>query len=85
MWEGNQNQSVQELLDIIKTESVRGGMNGNLSYLMPAFTALLVKLSTAADKRAKIIVRLTAILTILTLILTILTFVLAWKAWKSTS
>jgi hypothetical protein len=37
------------LLDEIKAEAVRGGNSGNLAFLMPAFAALLVKLSSAAN------------------------------------
>jgi hypothetical protein len=69
MWQGDPNQSTQELLDAIKTEAVRGGQNGNLTYLMPAFSALLIRLSEAADFREKIIVWLTAVLTVLTFVL----------------
>jgi hypothetical protein len=35
MWRGEPTKSVQELLDAIKTEAVRGGgTNGNLTYLI---------------------------------------------------
>jgi hypothetical protein len=82
MWRGDPTQSVQELLDAIKTESVRGGMNGNLTYLMPAFTALLVKLSEAADVRAKAMEKWTKIIVWLTAVLTVLTLALVWDAFE---
>jgi len=44
--------------------------------MMPAFTALLVKLSNAADARAKTIVKLTSVLVVLTVVIAILTAVL---------
>ena len=69
MLQGDPTQSTKELLDTIKTEAVRGAQEGNLNYLMPAFTALIVKPSAAADARARIIVWLTAILAVLTLVL----------------
>jgi hypothetical protein len=80
LFSGDPNQSTQELLDIIKSETVRGANNGNLNYLMPAFTALLVKLSDAADKRAKVVIWLTVILTVLTVIIAALTGALVWDA-----
>ena len=76
MWKGEPDWSTQQLLDAIKNESVRGGQNGNLTYLMPAFSALLVKLSNAADARAKTIVNLTWALVILTVAIAVLTAVL---------
>jgi hypothetical protein len=57
------------LLDEIKSEATRGANDGNLNYLMPAFTALLIKMSEAADRRAKILVWLTWTIAILTLAL----------------
>jgi len=65
MFKGDQSQSTKELLDYIKTEAVRGGTNGNLTYLMPAFAALFVKPSDATDFRAKVIMWLTGVLTVL--------------------
>ena len=76
MFKGEPDWTTQQLLDEIKSEAVRGGMNGNLSYLMPAFTALLVKLSTAADARAKKIVFLTWVLVVLTVVIVVLTAIL---------
>ena len=67
MWKGEPDWSTQQLLDAIKT---------NLTYLMPAFSALLVKLSNAADARAKTIVNLTWALVILTVAIAVLTAVL---------
>jgi hypothetical protein len=51
---------------------------GNLTYLMPAFTALLVKLSDAADVRAKTIESWTKAVVWLTIVLIIPTGVLVW-------
>jgi hypothetical protein len=82
LFSGDPNQSVRELLDTIKGETVRGANSGNLNYVMPAFTALLVKLSDAADKRARVIIWLTVILTVLTVILTVLTGALVWDAFE---
>jgi len=53
MFKGDPKQSTRELLDEIKAEAVRGAQEGNLTYLMPALTALFVKLSDAAKTRAK--------------------------------
>jgi len=49
MFKGEPDWSTKQLLDEIKAESVRGGNSGNLAFLMPAFAALLVKLSSAAN------------------------------------
>jgi hypothetical protein len=76
MFKGEPEWSTQELLNAIKTEAVRAGQNGNLSYLMPAFSALLVKLSDAADARARTTVILTWVLVILTVVIAILTAIL---------
>jgi len=73
---------MQELLDEIKNESVRGANDGNLNFLMPAFTALLVKLSQAADDRAKAMEKWTKVIVWLTVILTILTLALVWDAFE---
>jgi hypothetical protein len=80
MFKGEPSQSVRELLDEIKAESVRGSQHGNLTFLMPAFTALLVKLSEAADVRAKTMERWTKIIGWLTAVLAILTVVLVLDA-----
>lgn len=82
LFSGEPNQSTQELLDIIKGEAVRGANNGNLNYLMPAFTALLVKLSEAADRRANVVMWLTVILTVLTILIAALTGALVWDAFE---
>jgi hypothetical protein len=66
MFKGEPDWTTEQLLDEIKGESVRGGNSGNLTYLMPAFSALIVKLSNAADARARTIVNLTWALVILT-------------------
>ena len=58
MFKGDPEWPTKRLLDAIKTEAVRGGTDGNLNYLMPAFSALLIKLSDAADERAQTIVKL---------------------------
>ena len=78
MFKGDPTQSVKELLDEIKTEAVRGGLSGNLTYLMPALTALLVKLSDAADVRAKAMERWTKIIAWLTAVLALLTLAVVW-------
>jgi len=83
MFKGDPNQSVQELLDEIKGEAVRGSNNGNLNFLTPAVASLLVKLSDAADNRAKIIERWTKLIAGLTIVLIILTVPLAWDTLKS--
>jgi hypothetical protein len=57
IWKSEPEWSTKQLLEAIKNEAVRGGTGGNLTYLMPALAALLVKLSNAADKRAKILER----------------------------
>ena len=80
MFKGDPTQSVKELLDEIKTEAVRGGLSGNLTYLMPALTALLVKLSDAADVRAKAMERWTKIIAWLTAVLALLTLAVVWDA-----
>ncbi|HKN29731.1 MAG TPA: hypothetical protein VJY34_18325 [Roseiarcus sp.] len=82
MFKGDPTQSMQELLDEIKNESVRGANDGNLNFLMPAFTALLVKLSQAADDRAKAMEKWTKVIVWLTVILTILTLALVWDAFE---
>lgn len=76
MFQGEPDWPTKQLLDAIKGEAVRGGNQGNLAYLMPAFSALLVKLSDAADGRARTIVTLTWVLVVLTIIIAILTAVL---------
>jgi hypothetical protein len=80
MFKGDPAQPVQELLDEIKGEAVRGANDGNLNFLMPAFTALLVNLSDAADARAKAMEKWTKIIVWLTAVLTLLTLVLVWDA-----
>jgi hypothetical protein len=47
--------------------------------MMPAFTALLIKLSAAADNRAKTIVSLTWALVVLTVVILAITGVLVAK------
>jgi hypothetical protein len=69
------------LLDEIKTEAVRGANDGNLNFLMPAFTALLVKLSEAADVRARAMEKWTKLIVWLTAVLTTLTVALVWDAF----
>jgi hypothetical protein len=76
MWKGEPDWSTQQLLDAIKNEAVRGTQTGNLNFLMPALAALLVKLSNAADARAKTIVNLTWTLVVLTVAIAVLTAVL---------
>ena len=61
---------------------MRAGNNGNLAYLMPAFTALLVKLSNAADARAQTIVKLTWALVVLTVAILVLTGVLLFHYYQ---
>jgi hypothetical protein len=56
-----------------------GGTNGNLTYLAPAVAALVIKLSNAADHRAKIIERWTKAVVWLTTVLVILTIALVYK------
>jgi hypothetical protein len=82
MFKGDPTQSMQELFDEIKAESVRGANEGNLNFLMPAFTALLVKLSQAADDRAKAMEKWTKVIVWLTDVLTILTLALVWDAFE---
>jgi hypothetical protein len=69
-------------LDEIKAEAVRGANDGNLNFLMPALTALLVKLSDAADTRAKAMEKWTKLIVWLTAVLTILTLALVWDAFE---
>jgi hypothetical protein len=76
MFQGEPDWTTKQLLDEIKGEAVRGGNSGNLAYMLPAFTALLVKLSNAADARAKTIVILTWVLVALTIVIAILTAIL---------
>jgi hypothetical protein len=76
MFKGEPDWSTKQLLDEIKGEAVRGGNSGNLTYLMPAFAALLVKLSSAADARAKTMVILTWVLVVLTVAIAFLTAIL---------
>jgi uncharacterized membrane protein len=78
MFTGDPSQSTKELLDEIKAEAVRGSQAGNLNSLMPAFTALLVKLSERADARARTMERLTIVLVVLTVVIALLTALLAW-------
>jgi hypothetical protein len=78
MFQGDPSWSNKALLDAIKTEAVRAGQNGNLSYLFPAFSALIIKLSDQADRRAKMIVFLTWVLVALTVAILILTGFLVW-------
>ena len=82
MFQGDPEQSVKELFDEIKSQSVSGAQNANLNYLMPAFVALLIKLSNAADKRARVMFWLTVAITVLTIILTLLTGALVWDAFE---
>jgi hypothetical protein len=82
MFQGDPEQSVEELFGEIKSQSISGSQNGNLNYLMPAFVALLIKLSTAADKRARVMFWLTVAITVLTIILTLLTGALVWDAFE---
>ena len=82
MFKGDPTQSVQELLDEIKGEAVRGAQNGNLNFMMPAFTALLIKMSEAADVRSKAMEKWTRIIVWLTAVLAILTLALVWDAFE---
>ena len=41
MFKGEPDWSTKQLLDAIKTEAVRGGNEGNLTFMMPAFSALI--------------------------------------------
>jgi hypothetical protein len=84
MFQGDPNWSNETLLNAIKTEAVRAANNGNLAYLMPAFTALLIKLSDQADHRAKTIVALTWALVFFTIVILVLTAVLVWKEFAPT-
>jgi hypothetical protein len=76
MLKGDPTQSVDELLAAIRGEAVRGANSGNLNYLMPAFTALLVRLSEAADVRAKVLEKWTKVIVWLTVVLTLATLIL---------
>ena len=76
MFQGGPDWSTKQLIDEIKGEAVRGGDSGNLTYLMPAFAALLVKLSNAADARARTMVILTWVLVVLTVAIAVLTAIL---------
>ena len=80
MFKGEPKQSVQELLDEIKTGAVQGANTANLNYLMPAFSALLVNLSVAADLRAKALEKWTKVIVWLTSVLIVFTLVLVWDA-----
>jgi hypothetical protein len=74
MLKGEPEWSTKQLLDEIKAEAVRGADCGNLNYLMPAFSALLVKLSNAADARKLVV--LTWVLVVLTVAIAVLTAIL---------
>ena len=85
MFKGEPTDEVQKLLDEIKGEAVRGAQDGKLNLLMPAFASLLVNLSNAADRRAKVIEKwtkaifwLTGVLIALTLVLVVLTALLVY-------
>jgi hypothetical protein len=85
MFKGEPADEVQKLLDEIKGEAVRGAQDGKLNFLMPAFASLLVNLSNAADRRAKVIEKwtkaifwLTGVLIALTLVLVVLTALLVY-------
>jgi hypothetical protein len=77
MFTGDPSRSTKELLDEIKNEAVRGSQDGNLTYPMPAVAALFIKLSEAADARARAIEKLTKVLVILTIVIAVLTLVIA--------
>jgi len=79
MFKGEPDWSTKQLLDAIKTEAVRGGKEGNLTFMMPAFSALIIELSNAADARSRTIVNLTWVLVALTVVITILTAILLVK------
>jgi hypothetical protein len=79
IWKGEPEWSTKQLLEAIKTEAVRGGTNGNLTYLAPAVAALVIKLSNAADHQAKIIERWTKAVVWLTIVLVMLTIALVYK------
>jgi hypothetical protein len=81
MLKGEPEWSTKQLLDEIKAEAVRGANSGNLNYLMPAFSALLVKLSNAADARARTLVVLTWVLVVLTVAIAVLTAILLGQAF----
>ena len=80
MFKTDPTLSTRALLDEIKNEAVRGANNGNLNFLMPAFTTLLVKLSDAADARAKAMEKWTKIIGWLTVVIAALTVALVWDA-----
>ena len=79
MLQGDPSWSSERLWQEIKGEAVRGANDGNLNFLMPAFAALLIKLSIEADRRARHIIYLTWGLCVFTVALLILTAYLAWK------
>jgi hypothetical protein len=83
MLQGEPSWSSERLWQEIKQEAVRGANDGNLNFLMPAFTALLVKLSAEADRRARTIVNLTWGLLALTVALLVLTAFQIWKDWSA--
>jgi hypothetical protein len=80
MFKGEPTDDVKTLLDEINREAVRGSNSGNLNYLMPAFSSLLVNLSNAADRRAQVVEKWTRAIVGLTVVLVVLTAVLVWDA-----
>jgi len=73
MFKDDPNQLAKELLDEIKAGLAPGGKDVSLNELLAGFMALLIKLSAAADKRARV-------MTWLTIVITVLTGVLVWDA-----
>jgi hypothetical protein len=49
MFNADPDRPIRQILDNIQSEAVRGGQSGNLTYMLPAFAALLVRLSRDAD------------------------------------
>jgi hypothetical protein len=77
MFTSDSSRSTKELLDEIKNEAVRGSQDGNLTYLMPAVATLFIRLSEAADARARTMEKMTKVLVGLTIVIAVLTLVIA--------
>lgn len=76
------SRSKRELLAEIKSEAETGLRHGYVGFVVPAFAALLVKLSEEADATAQRVVRLTRWLIFLTIVLAILTALLLAEGAK---
>src|SRR5882757_5125569 len=79
LWNTNPNLTTNEILNNIKAGAVRGANDANMTFMIAPFSALLVKLSTDAEKTAEKTLKATNRLYWLTWALLVVTVLLLAK------